>query len=215
MAYKKSDATRSRIVLEAKALFYENGYEKTTMRQIAKACEINQSLLYYYYLNKNALATEILDDYWEKMEVVLTEYLEYEQFPMLFLLAIVRLIDKELEKDQKEVDFYCQIFNETTCDRPFMNRMHEAICLYTNDPNADIQKSKISLTIGDKVWSGLVAEKVAGRIDISLAEILNISDSERYMYLGISTKAISNLISIAEGIVARIPISGIKIVEKL
>jgi AcrR family transcriptional regulator len=54
---KRGDATRERILDAARALFGEQGFERTTIRQIAAAAEINASLVIRYYGSKEGLFT--------------------------------------------------------------------------------------------------------------------------------------------------------------
>lgn len=59
---KRSDATRERILDAARALFGVQGFERTTIRQVAAAAAINPSMVIRYYLSKEGLfaaATEI------------------------------------------------------------------------------------------------------------------------------------------------------------
>ena len=52
---KKSDLTKSHILNTALALFQEHGFEKTTMRMIAAACELSLGAAYYHFETKEAL----------------------------------------------------------------------------------------------------------------------------------------------------------------
>lgn len=54
---KRSDATRERILEAARKLFAEQGYERTTIRGVAAAAEINPSLVIRYYGSKDGLFT--------------------------------------------------------------------------------------------------------------------------------------------------------------
>jgi AcrR family transcriptional regulator len=52
---RKSDVTKARILNTALALFQEHGFEKTTMRMIAAACELSLGAAYYHFETKEAL----------------------------------------------------------------------------------------------------------------------------------------------------------------
>jgi len=52
---KKSDLTKAHILNTALALFQEHGFEKTTMRMIATACELSLGAAYYHFETKEAL----------------------------------------------------------------------------------------------------------------------------------------------------------------
>lgn len=59
---KRSDATRARILDSARALFGEQGFERTTIRQVAGAAAINPAMVMRYFCSKEGLfaaATEI------------------------------------------------------------------------------------------------------------------------------------------------------------
>lgn len=59
---KRGDATRERILDAARALFGEQGFERTTIRQVAARAAINPSMVIRYYRSKEGLfaaATEI------------------------------------------------------------------------------------------------------------------------------------------------------------
>lgn len=52
---KKSDLTKAHILNTALALFQEHGFEKTTMRMIAAACDLSLGAAYYHFETKEAL----------------------------------------------------------------------------------------------------------------------------------------------------------------
>ncbi len=51
----RSQATRDRILNEARRLFAEQGFEKTTIRAVARAAAINPSMVMRYYSSKEEL----------------------------------------------------------------------------------------------------------------------------------------------------------------
>lgn len=51
----KSEATQQHILTTALALFQEHGFEKTTMRMIAKACDLSLGAAYYHFRTKEEL----------------------------------------------------------------------------------------------------------------------------------------------------------------
>ncbi|GAB3536580.1 TetR family transcriptional regulator [Arthrobacter tecti] len=59
MPQKKSEATRSRLVATALKLFREQGYDKTTMRTIAKEAGVSTGNAYYYFTSKDDLVQEL------------------------------------------------------------------------------------------------------------------------------------------------------------
>jgi AcrR family transcriptional regulator len=51
----RSQVTRDRILVEARRLFGEAGYERTTIRAVASAARIHPSMVMRYYANKEGL----------------------------------------------------------------------------------------------------------------------------------------------------------------
>ncbi|MCF6286136.1 MAG: TetR family transcriptional regulator [Candidatus Hydrogenedentes bacterium] len=52
---KKSEATKALILSTALGLFQEHGFEKTTMRKIAEACDLSLGAAYYHFKTKEEL----------------------------------------------------------------------------------------------------------------------------------------------------------------
>lgn len=59
MQARKSEATRKRLVTTALRLFREQGYDKTTMRAIAKEAGVSTGNAYYYFASKDDLVQEL------------------------------------------------------------------------------------------------------------------------------------------------------------
>jgi len=62
MAKQKRDAkaTKAKILREAQILFSKQGYDATTMDDIATTSKVNKALLYYYFKNKSGLYGEVM-----------------------------------------------------------------------------------------------------------------------------------------------------------
>lgn len=56
---KKSEVTRKQLVTTALRLFREQGYDKTTMRAIAKEAGVSTGNAYYYFASKDDLVQEL------------------------------------------------------------------------------------------------------------------------------------------------------------
>lgn len=60
MAQVKKESIRRDIINQSFNMIKTNGYERTTMRQIAGACHISASNLYNYFHNKEAILDELV-----------------------------------------------------------------------------------------------------------------------------------------------------------
>ncbi len=62
MAKQKRDAavTKAKILRESRTLFSKQGYDATTVDDIAKESKVNKALIYYYFKNKSGLYSEVM-----------------------------------------------------------------------------------------------------------------------------------------------------------
>jgi len=62
MAKQKRDAklTKAKILVEARTLFSKQGFDATTVDDIAEESGINKALIYYYFKNKYGLYSEVM-----------------------------------------------------------------------------------------------------------------------------------------------------------
>ncbi len=70
MARRNSRNTRGRIVSAAWQLFYEQGYEHTTVEEIIEASETSKGSFYHYFDGKYALLSTLSDLFDEKYEAL-------------------------------------------------------------------------------------------------------------------------------------------------
>ena len=76
MARHNSRNTRSRIVTASWELFYEKGYDDTTVDDIIRLSDTSKGSFYYYFSGKDALLdtlSTILDEYYANLEEELDE----------------------------------------------------------------------------------------------------------------------------------------------
>lgn len=71
----KSEATRARIFQAAMELFRRQGFEATTMREIAAAAEVAGGAAYYYFDSKDAIVLAFYDQARQEMEPLLEQAL--------------------------------------------------------------------------------------------------------------------------------------------
>jgi len=71
----KSDETRARILAAAMDLFRRQGFEETTMREIATGSGVATGAAYYYFDSKDAIVLAFYDQSQQEMEPLLEEAL--------------------------------------------------------------------------------------------------------------------------------------------
>jgi len=103
MGRKQITSKKSKILAKARKLFWEKGYQKITMRDIARACGFEPSNLYNYFPNKETLLYEVI---MEEMDLLLSSIrqLEYDRKtgPVEQLQSLIRShVDSTLRYRQR------------------------------------------------------------------------------------------------------------------
>ena len=73
---RDAEATKARIINGAMALFSHNGFDATTVDEIAKESEVNKALIYYYFKNKAGLYATVMSTLFDS---IYTEVLKAEK----------------------------------------------------------------------------------------------------------------------------------------
>jgi AcrR family transcriptional regulator len=66
-AHARAD-TRGRIQSVALELFAEQGYDKTSLREIAERLDVTKAALYYHFKSKEDIVTSLVEDYFAAMD---------------------------------------------------------------------------------------------------------------------------------------------------
>ncbi|HEX5493729.1 MAG TPA: TetR/AcrR family transcriptional regulator [Mycobacteriales bacterium] len=69
--HRQGGSTRARIQEVALELFGEQGYEKTSLREIADRLGVTKAALYYYYKTKDDIVVSCVEDYLAELDEVI------------------------------------------------------------------------------------------------------------------------------------------------
>jgi TetR/AcrR family transcriptional regulator len=61
------DIKRRAILVQSAILFAQNGYDRTSMAEVAAGCGVSKALLYHYYAGKDALLFDILRNHLQEL----------------------------------------------------------------------------------------------------------------------------------------------------
>src|SRR5260370_7433793 len=64
--------TRARIQAVALELFAEQGYDKTSLREIAERLDVTKAALYYHFKSKEDIVASLVEDYFGPMDDLIT-----------------------------------------------------------------------------------------------------------------------------------------------
>ena len=83
-------STRSRLVDSARGLFWEKGYEATSLGDVVKRAKANPGSLYYFFKSKEELLLAVLDRYGELLwPVVMEPAFKAVDDPMVRIFAVL------------------------------------------------------------------------------------------------------------------------------
>ena len=102
MAKKNTRNTRSRIVSAAWKLFYEQGYDDTTVEEIVEESGTSKGSFYHYFSGKDALLSSLSDLFDDKyQELIPTLDAEMDSFDKLMYLnqELFLMIDNSVSLD--------------------------------------------------------------------------------------------------------------------
>ena len=102
MAKKNTRNTKSRIVSAAWKLFYENGYDDTTVEEIVEESGTSKGSFYHYFSGKDALLSSLSDLFDDKyQELIPTLQEEMDSFEKLMYLnqELFLMIDNSVSLD--------------------------------------------------------------------------------------------------------------------
>ncbi len=212
MAYKKSKETRDRLIAVAKDLFYEQGFKKTSVRQICKEVNINHSLIYYYFKNgKYGICQFLIYDHMRRCIRAISKYFPYRDNYLLYNLLLIRFIFREISQDPIDLECYIATWEEEQIHRPFLIETYSITKeLKLNVNYTDV---KTAVLMSDYVWRGLYEAKHNGNLDLTDKKIRDLTDITRWTNLGLNKESLMKEIENAERLLETIPIQHIHLIK--
>lgn len=127
MSKKLGQNTKSKIVSAAWKLFYENGYENTTVDEIINLSQTSKGSFYHYFENKDALIGSLAYLFDEKYEE-LEQKISYEQNAIETLLFLNRelfdMIENEIDLELVKRLYSTQLLTKTQKQLVDHNRVY-------------------------------------------------------------------------------------------
>ncbi|MDO4288639.1 MAG: TetR/AcrR family transcriptional regulator [Eubacterium sp.] len=106
----KGEMTKEKILTSAKALFYDRGYEATTIQQIASHSGTTLGSMTYHFATKATFIERIFGDFFKNISAALREeqFERWNSFEQHFRLTLVYY--QNLLSDPKTKRFYYEVF---------------------------------------------------------------------------------------------------------
>src|ERR1700685_3510913 len=92
--------TRARIQRVAVELFAEQGYDKTSLREIAERLDVTKAALYYHFKSKEDIVRSLLDDYFAQLDSLTDWARGQPATPAVRAEILTRYIDMVIDSHQ-------------------------------------------------------------------------------------------------------------------
>jgi AcrR family transcriptional regulator len=92
--------TRSRIQAVAVELFSEQGYDKTSLREIAERLGVTKAALYYHFKSKEDIVRSLIDDYFGRVDALVAWASQQPKTPAVRAEILSRYLDMVIDSHQ-------------------------------------------------------------------------------------------------------------------
>lgn len=102
MAKRKENTTKGRIIKAAWDLFYENGYEDTTIEEIIELSETSKGSFYHYFKGKDALLSSLsylFDERYEELMEEMPEDMNNFDKLMFINVDVFKMVENRISLD--------------------------------------------------------------------------------------------------------------------
>lgn len=168
-------------------LFLDQGYDKTTIRQIAEKCGIGRGHLYYYFRKKEDILIHIFKQILNKIYDDVIESSDDKTEVLLSYATIQCVYTYTLVLNEKLFRIYLQGSNIEIVRRAAQNILIDLCKKKAEDMNYDIREKDIcfSVTIGYAGECELLKRYYHGEKDFDIDSIVRSITSTRLLLLNI------------------------------
>ncbi|MFV0439387.1 MAG: TetR/AcrR family transcriptional regulator [Desulfopila sp.] len=204
--YKKSFATREKILQTASKLFFEKGYNSTTIRDIAGAAELSLSRLNYHFNSKALLAEEICREFLRNLNEELFESLPAMEEKIVRDTVHIRTWIRIFLSNNKAMNFYYElacadILNRAIIESDYRHFVEQATYL---NIQVDLMRLRMYAHVFTASFIGLIKAKKEGDITSSKDEIIDMCNAIHLNLLGMNALQQKKIVAQAKVHAARI-----------
>jgi AcrR family transcriptional regulator len=172
---KHADATRQRILDEAMTLFLAQGFEATTVEEIADRADVSPRTFFRYFATKDALLFSDFETRMEKLQTLIDQRPEGEA-PLDTLVAVIGELVDEIDDDPDQRALAQRLLAERPSLRSYQR---SAIAEHSEGQITESLARRAGLAPDDLGLRALTAA-AAGWIDLALKEWLSLDPPEPF-----------------------------------
>lgn len=215
MEFENKDDIRNTIILKASKLFIQQGYTKTTIRQIAQVCNLGRGHLYYYFNKKEDIVLYLYKNLIENIYLQ-TKRLNSKYINPLLRYAITQYIYiKTVATNLSLFRVYIEASEIDSVRKEYLKTLGQILKDNLNELNFDFKENDISLSIviGSAGEDELLRRFYKNDINLNLDEIIESTIKTRLLLLNISHDKVNEIISQTKDVISNIEIN--EIIKKI
>lgn len=187
MEFEHKEDLRNTIIKEASKLFIQQGYTKTTIRQIADACNLGRGHLYYYFKKKEDIVLYLYKNLIEQIYAYISKS-AYESINPLVSYAITQSIYiKVIATNQDLFRMYIEASEIDSVRKEYLKTLKEILDKNLEQFNYSftLKDINLSIIIGSAGEDELLRRFYKEDIPLSLDEIIESTIKTRLLLLNI------------------------------
>ena len=207
---------KEKIITTAETLFYENGYENTSLRNVADKLGIHHSNILYYFDSKKALGNVIYGRLYNTISSQILKLIPDKD--KYYLATNLRLHYKVMYWDKKIFRLYSEFINAGIVTEYILPNAVENYKIYTSTYGLNYTDEELSsfFHIAQGIEQRFINLIVNHSSPISFEKAIDVILSAPLLYMGLGKKEIENIISQSITNINQIPNSAVeKIVKQL
>lgn len=188
---------RALIIEKASELFISQGYEKTTIRQIATACNLGRGHLYYYFKKKEEIILYLYKSLIEKIYDYINRKHSMELEPLVSYAIIQYIYIYIISKDQEIFRIYIESSGIDSIRNEYIEILKEILKDKIEHKNYNFTEKDINLSIiiGSAGESELLRRYCNKENDLNLEDIITSIIKTRLLLLNIDSDSVNDIIN--------------------
>ncbi|MBC8631743.1 TetR/AcrR family transcriptional regulator [[Eubacterium] tenue] len=196
MEFDNKDNIRNLIIQKASALFLKQGYTKTTIRQIADACNLGRGHLYYYFKKKEEIVLYLYKNLIEKIYAYIIDHPNKYIDPLLSYAITQYIYIKVIATNDDFFRMYIEASEIYSIRKEYLKTLSDILNSNLKKLDYDFKKQDInlSLIIGSAGEDTLLRRFYKKDIDLNLDEIIESTIKTRLLLLNINHEKVNEII---------------------
>ncbi|RDY27861.1 TetR/AcrR family transcriptional regulator [Romboutsia weinsteinii] len=187
---------REKIIKEASKLFISQGYNKTTIRQIAEVSGVGRGHLYYYFKKKEDILLHLYRDILDKLYVYINENLNPNSDPLVNYAVTQCIFTYVLASSNQLFRMYIEASSISLVKKEYINILIDLFNekMYGTNYRFSEENIYISMAIGSSGGWELLNRYYNDEIDLDLDDILKSTIKSKLLLLDIEHIKVNEII---------------------